>query len=112
MMKEVEASKEVCIRPAQPNDAPVVAQLMYYACPNYMLAFFGKAESAIRGLRRMFPLPGHRTSYTYAFVAEDAGKVVGLFSGLDGKSWQASKRASKMYGPLWFVAVCHGKYLG
>lgn len=71
-----------------------------------MIAFFGKPEGkAIGVLRRLFRLPYHTTSYTYAFVAEDQGGVVGLFSGLDGKQWQASKRASQMYGPIWFVAV-------
>jgi len=96
----------ILIRPAGPDDAAVAAQLIYYAGPNHMPAFFGKPESkAIRVLRRMFRLPYHATSYTYAFVVEDECKVVGLLSGLDGKSWRASKHASKMYGPLWFVAV-------
>jgi len=98
--------EKVLIHPAQPKDAPVAAQLIYYAGPNHVLAFFGKTESkAIKAIRRMFPLPRHTTSYTYAFVAGDKGKVIGLFSGLDGKSWRASKRASQMYGPIWFVAV-------
>jgi len=78
---------KIIIRPARPKDAPVAAQLMYYAAANYMLAFFGKPDSnAIRVLARMFSLPGHMTSYSYAFVAEDKGGVVGLISGLDGKS--------------------------
>ena len=94
------------IRPARPKDAPVAAQLMYYAGPNYTLAFFGKTEDkAIGVLRRMFRLPRHTTSYTYAFIAEDEDVVVGLLSGLDGKSWRASMRASQMYGLMWFLAV-------
>ena len=98
--------QEVFIRPARPEDAPVVAQLMFYASPNYMLAFFGKTEDkAVGVLRRMFSRPRHTTSYTYAFVAEDEGNVVGSFSGLDGKSWRASTRASWIYGPIWFAVT-------
>jgi ribosomal protein S18 acetylase RimI-like enzyme len=98
--------KKVLIRPARPKDALVVAQLMYYASSNYILAFFGKPESkAIGVLRRMFRLPRHTTSYTYAFVAEDEGDVVGAFSGFDGKSWRVSARASWMYGPIWFAVI-------
>jgi len=94
--------KEIIIRPAKPGDASVAAQLMYYAGPNYILAFFGKPErKAISVLRRMFRLPYHTTSYTYTLVAEDEERLVGLLSGLDGKSWRASKRASQMYAPLW-----------
>ena len=97
---------KVLIRPARPEHAQVVAQLMYYASANYMLAFFGKPESkAIGVLRRMFSLPRHTTSYTYAFVAEDEGEVVGSFSGFDGKSWRVSSRASWMYGPIWFAVT-------
>ena len=98
--------KKVLIRPARPEGAQVVAQLMYYASSNYMLAFFGKPESkAIGVLRRMFPLPRHTTSYTYAFVAEDEGNVVGSFSGFDGKNWRVSARASWLYGPIWFAVI-------
>jgi len=35
----------ILIRPAGPDDAAVAAQLIYYAGPNHMLAFFGKPES-------------------------------------------------------------------
>jgi len=105
-MREEEKSREVLIRPARPEDAPVVAQLMYYASANYMLAFFGKPESkAISVLRRMFPLPRHTSSYTYAFVAQEQGDIVGSFSGFDGKSWRVSARASWMYGPIWFAVT-------
>ena len=94
------------IRPAQPKDAPVAAQLMFYAGSSYMLSFFGRTESkAIGVLRRMFLLPYHTTSYTYAFVAESKGRVVGSFSGFDGKSWRVSAHASWMYGPLWFAVT-------
>ena len=66
--------RKVLIRSAQPKDAPVVAKLMYYAGPSHMLAFFGDPENkAFRVIRRMFLLPRHTTSYTYAFVAEDEG---------------------------------------
>lgn len=105
-MKEDEASKKIYIRPAKSDDAPAAAQLMYYAGPSYVLTFFGKPESkAIRVLRSMFRLPYHTTSYTYAFVAEDEGGVLGLLSGLDSKSWRASKLASQMYTAIWFVVV-------
>ena len=97
---------KLIIRPARPKDAPVAAQLMYYAGPNYMLAFFGKTEDkAVGVLRRMFRLPRHTTSYTYAFVAENRDEVVGSISGFDGKRWRTSARASWIYGPTWFVAV-------
>ena len=97
---------KIIIRPARPKDAPVAAQLMYYAGPNYMLAFFGKTEDkAVGVLRRMFRLPRHTTSYTYAFVAENRDEVVGSISGFDGKRWRTSARASWIYGPIWFVAV-------
>ena len=97
---------EIIIRPAGVEDASIGARLMFYAGPNYMLAFFGKTEDkAVSVLRRMFPLPGHMTSYSYAFVAEDKGEVVGLFSGLDGKNWRACARASWMYGPVWWIAA-------
>ena len=96
----------IIIRPARLQEASLGAQLMFYAGPSYMLAFFGKTEDkAVGVLRRMFPLPGHMTSYSYAFVAEDKGKVVGLFSGLDGKSWRTSGQASWMYGPVWWIAA-------
>jgi len=99
-------SGKVSIRPAKPQDAPVGARLMYYAGVNYMLAFFGSTErKAIKILRRMFSLPGHMTSYLYAFVAEDGGDIVALFSGLDRRSWRASNRASWMYGPVWWIAA-------
>lgn len=99
-------TKEVLIRRAQPVDAAIVARLMYYASQNYMLAFFGKPESrAISILCRMFSLPRHTTSYTYVFVAEYEGSVVGSFSCFDGRSWQAARHASLKYGPIWFVAV-------
>jgi ribosomal protein S18 acetylase RimI-like enzyme len=100
---EKESSKKAIIRPARPEDAPVVAQLMYYASANYVLAFFGNTKDTIKVLRRMFSLPRHTTSYTYAFVAEVEGDVVGSFSGLDGESWRASAHASWMYGPVWFA---------
>jgi ribosomal protein S18 acetylase RimI-like enzyme len=104
--EEEEMPKKVLIRPAQPEDAPVVAQLMYYASSSYMLAFFGRPESrAIGVLRRMFSLPRHTTSYTYAFVAEYEGDIVGSFSGFDGKSWRVSARASWLYGPIWFAVT-------
>lgn len=102
---EKESSKKAVIRPARPEDAPVVAQLMYYASVNYMLAFFGNTKDAIKVFRRMFSLPRHTTSYTYAFVAEVEGNVVGSFSGFDGKSWRASAHASWVYGPLWFAII-------
>jgi len=106
MIEQEKTSKEVLIRPARPKDASAGAQLMFYAGSNHLLAFFGKPENkAIRAIRRMFRLPHHLTSYTYAFVAENEGRVVGLISGFDRKTWRASKRASQMYGPVWFVVV-------
>lgn len=105
-MKSMVKPEKVIIRPARPTDAPVGARLMYYAGANYMLAFFGSTErKAITVIRRMFSLPGHMTSYTYVFVAEYGCDVVALFSGLDGKSWRASKRASWIYGPVWWIAA-------
>ncbi len=98
--------KKVTIRPARPKDAWVAARLMYYASANYALVFFGKSESnAIRVLARMFPLPGHLSSYTYTFVAEDEGNAVGLLCSLDGKSWRVAGRASWMYVPIWFFVA-------
>ena len=76
---------------------------MYYANMNYVLVFFGNKKNTIKVLRRMFSLPRHTTSYTYAFVAEVEGDVVGSLSGFDGKSWRASAHASWMYGPVWFA---------
>lgn len=99
-------SGKVIICLASPQDALVGARLMYYAGVNYMLAFFGGTEKkAITVLRRMFPLPGHMTSYAYAFVAKEESEVVALFSGLDRESWRASKRASWAYGPVWWIAA-------
>ena len=95
--------KEVLIRSAQPVDAAVVAQLMYYASSPFLLAIFGKPESYVIGvLRRVYRLPYHRLSYTYAFVAEAESEVVGLLLGFDGKAWDAAKRADWIIGPLWF----------
>ncbi len=97
---------KVIIRPARPQDAPVGARLMFYAGVNYMRAFFGSTErQAITVLRRMFSLPGHMTSYTYAFVVEDGIDIVALFSGLNRRSLRASNRASWMYGPVWWIAA-------
>ena len=81
----------------------MVAQLMYYANTNYVLVFCGNTKNTIKVLRRMFPLPRHTTSYTYAFVAEVEGNVVGSFSGFDGKGWRVSTHASWLCGPVWFV---------
>ena len=100
---EKESSKKAIIRPARPEDASVVAQLMYYANMNYVLVFFGNTKNTIKVLRRMFSMPCHTTSYTYAFVAEVEGNVVGSFSGFDGKGWRASAHASWLYGPVWFA---------
>lgn len=106
MIASMKKSGKVIIRPARPQDAPTGARLMYYAGAHYMLAFFGSPErKAFKVLRRMFPLPGHMTSYTHAFVVEDRGNVVALFSGFDGKRWRASKRASWIYGPVWWIAA-------
>ena len=106
IMTSVIKSGKVVIRPARPQDAPVGARLMFYAGVNYMRAFFGSTErKAIKVLKRMFSLPGHMTSYTYAFVAENEGDIVALFSGLDRRSWRASNRASWMYGPVWWIAA-------
>ena len=97
---------KIIIRPAQPKDAPAAARLMYYSGPNYMLAFFSQTEDkAIAVLRKMFPLPRHAESYTYAFVAQDEGNVVGAFSGFNGKSLRCANRVSRMYGPVWLVAL-------
>lgn len=74
---EKESSKKAIIRPARPEDASVVAQLMYYANTNYVVVFFGNTKNTIKVLRRMFSMPCHTTSYTYAFVAEVEGNVVG-----------------------------------
>ena len=99
-------ANEVIIRPARVGDASIAARLMFYAGPSYMLSFFGKTENkAVGVLRRMFPLPGHMTSYSYTFIAEDKGNVVGSVSGFDGKSWRTSARASWMYGPIWFAVA-------
>jgi len=102
---EKESSKKAIFRVARPDDASVVAQLMYYANRNCVLVFFGNTKGTIKVLRRMFSLPRHTASYTYAFVAEVEDNVVGLFSGFDGRSWRASTHASWLYGPVWFAVT-------
>ena len=95
------------IRPARPEDAPQAAYLMYLSGPSFALTILGGPEShAIGVLRKLFPIPNHLYSHTYAFVAEAKGKVVGLFLGFDRKEWEAARRAmGRELGFRWFKIV-------
>jgi len=99
--------EEIVIRPARPEDAPQAAYLMYLSGPSFALAILGGPESrAVGVLRKLFPIPHHLYSHTYAFVAEAKGKVVGLFLGFDRKEWEAARRAmGRELGFKWFRIV-------
>ena len=98
--------KKVHIRPARSKEALVGARLMYYAGWEYLLGYFDRTEDeTVEVVRKMFRFPHHMTSYTYVFVAEDQGNVVGSFSGFDARGWQASQRGSLMYLPVWLTVV-------
>lgn len=91
--------KQIVIRPARPEDAPVAARLQYLAGPGIAMALFGKPESnAIRVLTELFPIPDHMFSYTHACVAERDDQVVGLLLGFDGKTMEAAERAAGRIG--------------
>ncbi|HEC35680.1 MAG TPA: N-acetyltransferase, partial [Anaerolineae bacterium] len=63
-------------------------------------------SNATRVLRRLFPIPNHLYSHTYAFVADADGEVVGLFLGFDKKEWEAAQRAmGREIGFGWFKVV-------
>jgi ribosomal protein S18 acetylase RimI-like enzyme len=67
------------LRPAQPDDAPQAAPLIYAAGPALFSAVFGPPERAIlRFFTALFRLPRNPFSYENGIVAEQGGRIVGL----------------------------------
>ncbi|MFD1989253.1 GNAT family N-acetyltransferase [Paenibacillus nicotianae] len=68
------------IRPATPNDAPVVLELMYTAIGDIAHAFTGtnNKEQALLALRPLFEQTGNRISYENIFVEEREDQVIGF----------------------------------